>query len=77
MIRIWVLITCILKVVVTQATCGMNHTCALIPDGTVQCWKFNEYGQIGEGTTVATSVSLASLSDIPKQLLLEFFLPPT
>src|SRR5437899_2559725 len=32
---------------------GGWHTCALLRDGTVQCWGENTYGQLGNGATIA------------------------
>ena len=29
---------------------GLWSTCALLADGTVRCWGYNEYGQLGDGT---------------------------
>ncbi|MFM7063052.1 MAG: RCC1 repeat-containing protein, partial [Actinomycetes bacterium] len=34
---------------------GGSHTCALAPSGTVRCWGFNLYGQVGDGTTTDRS----------------------
>jgi len=39
----------------TIATGGW-HTCALMPDSTVQCWGYNNGGQLGNGTTVSSDV---------------------
>lgn len=36
---------------VMSITAGFNHTCAILNDGTVQCWGLNEFGQLGNGST--------------------------
>lgn len=33
---------------------GERHSCALLNTGGVSCWGANEYGQVGDGTTLAT-----------------------
>ena len=35
---------------------GGHHTCAVLSDGTVRCWGYNLYGQLGDGTTTTRSV---------------------
>ena len=35
---------------IAQISLGGGHACALRDDGTVSCWGFNDYGQLGEGT---------------------------
>lgn len=41
---------------VARVTAGGEHACALLTDGTLQCWGRNTYGQLGDGTTVNRSL---------------------
>ncbi|WP_437591402.1 right-handed parallel beta-helix repeat-containing protein [Sorangium sp. So ce1000] len=47
---------------------GSEHTCALLAEGTVQCWGYNLSGQLGLGagspTTVYAPIEVSSLSGI-------------
>ena len=37
---------------------GFDHACVLLLDGTVQCWGSGEFGQLGDGLTVARTSPL-------------------
>jgi alpha-tubulin suppressor-like RCC1 family protein len=50
----------------TAVSAGYQHTCALKNDKTVACWGDNQYGQLGDGTTITRTVSavVGSLTNV-------------
>jgi len=43
---------------------GGYHTCAILASGGVDCWGFNVYGQLGDGTT-ATAATPQAVVGLP------------
>ncbi len=41
---------------VTAIASGQTHTCALLSNGTVECWGANGAGELGNGTTISSTV---------------------
>jgi alpha-tubulin suppressor-like RCC1 family protein len=41
---------------VLAISAGMEHTCALMSDGTLQCWGGNFIGQLGNGVNINSAV---------------------
>jgi alpha-tubulin suppressor-like RCC1 family protein len=48
-------------------TAGNQHTCALLQSGAMQCWGYNQYGQLGDGSSgsspVTSPVTVKSLTN--------------
>jgi alpha-tubulin suppressor-like RCC1 family protein len=45
-----------------QIAAGADHTCQLRSIGTASCWGWNDHGQLGDGTAVASTVPVDVIS---------------
>jgi alpha-tubulin suppressor-like RCC1 family protein len=59
-------VTNLSDVVSVSASDGGSHSCAVKANGTTWCWGYNNYGQLGDGTTVDrhTPVAVTGISDV-------------
>lgn len=60
---------------VAAVAAGFQHTCALTSAGALSCWGRNEYGQLGDGSTLdhATPAAVAGLASGVADLLAGYF----
>lgn len=49
---------------VQALSAGVAHSCALLVDGTVQCWGYNQFGQLGDGTAVEERTTAVDVVDL-------------
>jgi hypothetical protein len=49
----------------TGLTAGDYHTCAILSDGSADCWGDNHFGEIGDRTTVDRLAPVDVLFDVP------------
>ena len=48
----------------TSISAGEEHTCAVLSGGSVSCWGYGSYGQLGDGSTTSTQSTPVSVSGI-------------
>ena len=48
----------------TQIVAGQEHVCGIKGDGTVLCWGYNLYGELGNGTTPTNSPTPVAVSSL-------------
>jgi len=46
-------------VTLSSISTGNTHTCAIASNGTIYCWGYNNYGQLGDGSTTQSTIPVA------------------
>jgi hypothetical protein len=46
-----------------QVSDGGSHTCALLANGTIQCWGHSDFGELGNTTSVTSPVTISGITD--------------
>lgn len=46
-----------------EVAAGGNHTCALLDNDDVKCWGDNDYGELGQGDTIARGIAPNQMGD--------------
>ena len=54
-----------LSTAVRGVSVGGGHSCAVLADGAVQCWGWNQYGQLGDGTTTDRLTPTRVILELP------------
>ena len=51
---------------VLSVTAGSQHSCAVLSDRSMKCWGYNQFGQLGDGTSIGRNspVSVQGLSSV-------------
>jgi alpha-tubulin suppressor-like RCC1 family protein len=59
-----------LRTAATAVSAGTGHACALLTDGTIECWGSNSSGQLGDGTNTdsASPVPVVGLHGGPRSV---------
>ena len=49
----------------TEVAAGGAHSCALLGGGSIDCWGYNKFGEVGDGTTTerTTPVAVSGITD--------------